>query len=109
MKLLREVTGEPEQLKEFGTIICHSLHGVMQAWWVPVPGVWEDADEYQYGPTEIQWWLEPIEITEEEIKGIIVDFWIDQYESRTTTNASEEADVKKLAKAILSKLKGDEE
>ncbi len=66
----REVKASERLPEEEGKsmIIENNNQDLIWAWWVPVSGVWEDADECQYGPQEITVWLEPIpEITKVEI------------------------------------------
>ena len=54
-----------------GLIVEHKTQGLMVCWWVADPGVWKDAEETQYGPNEMNIWLEPVEITEEEIEKML--------------------------------------
>ncbi len=73
MELYKQVKDrEPKQTKEFQTTACHKEFGVMTVWWVPDVKVWEDADEYQWGPKEIEWWIEEVDVTKiiEEIEDL---------------------------------------
>ncbi len=98
MKLYRKVLCS-ERLPDRGQfyITHHEQGSVMYLCWIPEHEVFEDADEYQFGPQEITSWLEPIEITEKKILEVIED----------NATGPDYSDWELVAKAILSKLKGE--
>ena len=46
--------------EERGYVVEHEHFGIMYAWWVPEDKVWEDADECQYGPYEMDMYLKEV-------------------------------------------------
>ena len=97
MKLYRKVkASERTPDVEKGCMICHKSQGPMYCWWVPEDKWWEDADEYAYGNQDIEYWLEPIEITTQEIEAIIHSN-LDQMDGVI--------DVISASKAIIKRLK----
>jgi len=78
MKLYREVKAS-ERLPEEAclTVIWHKEFGILHCYWVPEEQWWETSDEYAYGNQDIEWWLEPIEITEGDINEILLRIAVD--------------------------------